>query len=94
VNSASPISEEAFQELRTFLTADSSDLRDSMVQHVGVGEIKAAPCGTSFRVMRAEDEHAESAVDHRASAHHTRLKGDDQQALLEVPVANNDRGVT
>ena len=31
VNSASPISEEAFQELRTFFTANPSDLRDSMV---------------------------------------------------------------
>ena len=78
MNSASPISEEAFQELRTFLTANPSDLRDSMVQHVGVGEIKATPCGTSFRVVRAEDKHAESAVDHCASAHHTRLKADDQ----------------
>ena len=49
-----------------------------MVQHVGVGEIKATPSGTGLRVVRAEDKHAESAVNHCASAHHTRLKGDDQ----------------
>ena len=59
-----------------------------MAESTHLKNINAAPCGTSPRVVAAEDDPPDAGVYQRTRAHGARLLGDVEVAVVEAPVAD------